>query len=431
VPEEVWKVILSEEPASGGAAGNVAKPIASKEQQEVAQETKKASPIWANVGKFIAGLLPAAGMLVFIIQMVRRSRVFTTFMDNLIIILSAVVDILLIPLIPILAQVLKFMIGFLPFAMELSKKFTAFLKDPWEGIKKIFSGIGNIAQWIFNFLGQAVGKIFSLVGGAFGDIGSDIADIFSSVGGRIGNMFGKVGEVLGESGEKIWDIMTNKGMSFWEKLKAIGIETWNTIKEIAKIVFGTIRSIWEKDIIPFIMTTYKEVKDWIINLWDTKIWPKIENIYDQILAWYKANLEPLFNDLKVIVSTMASILRPLVSLYKNFERGVTGISQMLSFQRSTWGFFMKGLKSYIPGLQYGTSAVPQTGLYMLHKGEIVIPPEKIPTVSSISNKVTNQYTKPININNVFNISGEISSIFPRIRTIIDESLKESQMRGYI
>ena len=87
MPEEVWKVILSEEPASGGAAGNVAKPIASKEQQEVAQETKKASPIWANVGKFIAGLLPAAGMLVFIIQMVRRSRVFTTFMDNLIIIL--------------------------------------------------------------------------------------------------------------------------------------------------------------------------------------------------------------------------------------------------------------------------------------------------------------------------------------------------------
>jgi hypothetical protein len=85
----------------------------------------------APVIDFFKQILPFAGPLVFVIQAIRRSKIFSTFMDTFLTVASAMIDILLIPLVPLLGPALKFMLSFLPYLKDISKFIGDFIKDPW------------------------------------------------------------------------------------------------------------------------------------------------------------------------------------------------------------------------------------------------------------------------------------------------------------
>ena len=120
--EEVWRVILEEgaptttRGGDGGGAG-----VSQKEQVEAAKVTRKTAPVWQNVGKLVGGLVGITSVIAFVFQMIRRSKVFSTVMDSFLTIISAMVDILFMPLVPILVPVLRIIMKAMPTIMEISK----------------------------------------------------------------------------------------------------------------------------------------------------------------------------------------------------------------------------------------------------------------------------------------------------------------------
>jgi hypothetical protein len=73
------------------------------------------------------------------------------------------------------------------------------------------------------------------------------------------------------------------------------------------------------------------------------------------------------------------------------------------------------------GYENGIDRVPKTDLYRLHEGERVVPKSENRTFNS----------KPINIQNVYNISSNMEDLLAAFKSKADESLKLNQMRGYI
>jgi hypothetical protein len=98
--EMTWKILLSEETAgssgSTGAAGGGITGSAEQKTQKAAEdasaEAKKNAPAWANIGKLVGSLAAVGGVIAFVFQMMRRSRVFSTFMDSFLTELSAMIE---------------------------------------------------------------------------------------------------------------------------------------------------------------------------------------------------------------------------------------------------------------------------------------------------------------------------------------------------
>ncbi len=248
--EETWRIILTEDyapsaaPGAAGAPGGVAP-----------QEPPERRQTWQDIAKIVTGVAGVAGVLAFLIQSMQRSKIYSTFMDNLLMVWGAITDILMIPLIPILMPVLGWFLKLLPVAKEASEAVKEFLKDPWTGMQKIFTGVGGI----------------------FEKIGSALGGIWSGIGKEAGDMLKGIGNILGESGRKIWEILTDKGTTFWEKIGAVGKVAWDAIVRI-----------WNDEIMPHMKIIAGDVWDWI-QIEAGKKWDEIsiwfnEKVIDPLLA---------------------------------------------------------------------------------------------------------------------------------------------------
>ena len=132
----------------GGGAGKGAK--GEDKKPKTVQDTIKSgllankgiSGILKDVGKISAGV--ATGMAIFgymkagfnfVMNLLKRSKIFSAFMNGFLTVLGAFIDIALIPLIPILSKVMTTLSDFL----------TAFMSDGWSGLwKEIVEKLGNI-----------------------------------------------------------------------------------------------------------------------------------------------------------------------------------------------------------------------------------------------------------------------------------------------
>jgi hypothetical protein len=131
-----WKILLTEDATGGGdspggtpGAGDSASQKTQKAAEDSAAEAKKNAPVWANIGKLVGSLAAVGGVIAFVFQMMRRSKVFSTFMDTLLTELSAIIDILFMPLVPLLVPLLTILTNFFQPLQTASKDTTKIMQD--------------------------------------------------------------------------------------------------------------------------------------------------------------------------------------------------------------------------------------------------------------------------------------------------------------
>jgi len=417
---EEWRIILTEDLGGGAAPGAGVSPAA-KAEQETAQEIKKAGPQWANAGKFAGGLLGVVGTLALVIQMIRRSRIFTTFMDSFLLVFSAFIDIMMIPLIPIFGAALRWIVKLFPHIFKLQEEISKFLKDPWGGIKDLFAKIPDVIKW----LGDKIGGFFSALG--LGGLG----DLFKSIGEKFGSAFEKIVPIFSDWIDKIHEIWGDKSTALWEKITKTAGVTWDYIAKAGKVVWDTIKDIWKSDIAPFfkniwntiviawIKEKWTEVSNWIKEKWEVYVvqpfkenWNYLIHTYlPDLWKWFTVSWLPVafHNVIVQIPSMIANALKSLPGLIWDVLTGKKA-SPPEPFPVPEW-----------PGGQFGIPRVPQTGLYLLHRGEEVI--------SSAARSIYNQ-NRSINVSNIFNITTDAAFLARKVSTTLDEEVRSAYLRVF-
>lgn len=437
--EEQWKIIFSEEGSSGGSSGGTSTGT-NKDQQDANKAVKEGAPHWAAIGKFAAGLTGVVGVIAFVFQMIRRSKVFSTFMDSFLTILSAVVDILMIPLIPLLAPVLKLLLKLIPLSMEVSKAIDKFLKNPWQGIKDLFAGMGKGIENIFKWLANLVG-------------GGTLGNMFAGIGEKLSKMYTEIGQIWGNTGEEIGKIWSNEGLTTWQKIGLTASTIWGAIKENGILVFNTMKDIWKTVVVPAATEFWdKSIVPWwqntampkIIKIWEefkeNTLIPKWIEFQDFIKLktsegwdWVKTKADETWNWIQekfqtFVISPLRQQIERIMGYIAAIGVGalaggaVGGLPGMIVGGGVGFGVHKLFEMLGISGKALGDEYISKTGLYMLHKGEAVIP---------ASQNDRNTTNKSMNIQNIFNFIGKQENIASEIQAALDDSLKKDQLRGYV
>jgi len=272
--EETWRVILQEGEQTGGAgaaggvagAGSVAEQKAAKAQDEIVAEQKKQQPMWANVAKFVGGLVSIVGVIAFVFQMIRRSKIFSTFMDSFLMVLSSFIDILLIPLIPLFSWVLRLLVGLLPNVQNLSKSIENFFKDPWKAVNDIFAWLVGLPEKIFNGLSTLFGNMgFSGLSGLMGELGGIWGNWSDEVKPIFKTYTDNIKAIWANPDTSIWDKIVLSAHESWTAVTAIAGVTWEAIKESGSVIWEYVKTtaagIWDR----FYAETLQPLKDKMVG----------------------------------------------------------------------------------------------------------------------------------------------------------------------
>ena len=397
---EEWKIILEEGTAGGGAPGGVASGSAESRVQKEANETiKQSAPHWASVGKFAGGLLGVVGVLSFVIQMIRRSRIFTTFMDNFLLVFSAFIDVMMIPLIPIFGAALRWIVKLFPIVFEVQKAISNFLKDPWTGIKNLFAKIPDLLTW----LGDRLGKLFEGFGAS--NLGGLIKSIFDKLGGA----FKEIVPIFNSWVDDMQRIWGDKNLTFWDKIMQTAKVTWDDIAKAGVILWSAIKDIWVNDILPFIQ-----------KIWNNFYMNTLVKTWNQ---FYTENLKPKWEEfMKIAKDTFSSVIAstfgkiPALFSIVVLQPMKTALLNLLGFKVTPLTEYAKNI---LGGGQFGIAHVPQTGMYMLHRGEEVVP--------STARNTYNQ-NRSVNVSNIFNISTETSLLARKLAGDLHSEIRNSYLK---
>lgn len=152
----------------------------------------------------------------------------------------------------------------------------------WEGIKKIFSGIGN---W-FTGLWSGDGGVGEWLRG----VGKSISDFFAG----IGNWFSRVGDAIGDAFAPVYDAIAGIVQPIFGIFTKIYGIIWRVWTGIAKFMYNILSPVWEA-----VFNVGKSVAEWLGNVWRgvwegiknvaTGIWTAVENAWaasgGKVLAW--------------------------------------------------------------------------------------------------------------------------------------------------
>lgn len=218
---EEWKIILEESATTtaGGPAGGAADGAGAGTTAPILK-----SKTWQDVGKIAGTIAGVAGPLAFIIQAVRRSKVFSTFMDNLLTIFGAVVDMLLIPMIPFFMTFLKLSTSFLPLALQIGKAMGPIFNSLAEALGVLLKtgDLGPIIQWfddlfnkylipwLTNFFAQTGPKIIEFLGNVLPKIVTFLGTILPLVM----NFLGQVIQIILPNLVTLWNLLVPKIVEF-------------------------------------------------------------------------------------------------------------------------------------------------------------------------------------------------------------------------
>jgi phage-related protein len=300
--EQTWRVIFQQQAgggtAGGGGGGEGGEGGGGAEQtQQAARVINDNSNMFASVGSFFSKISGMGGEFGTLISLLKESVIVETFFKNFFKILSTMVDILLMPLVPLIFPILRYLIGFIPFVWELSKKIEEFIKDPWQGIKNIFNTLGSVMESLLSGIGGA--------GGFWGKIGKEI-----------NTMLGDIGGIIANKGKQIWDTMFDTSLPFFDRLrKAAGLffemvsGIWGELMEhgpkIAKEFIGWLKAEGLpalKDLFEKWKPVFKEFWDTVRpifqDVWKTYVDPVINDIKKTAEKMWKTYVDPIINDIR-------------------------------------------------------------------------------------------------------------------------------------
>jgi hypothetical protein len=212
-----------------------------------------------------------------------------------------------------------------------------FLNNPVQVIKDIGAGI---VKGVTDFAGA--------IGGAWenftGWLGENLPKIGEWLGQKLGEGLRKIAEYIMNFGGWLWNKITSVAKAALETLTGIGKWFWNTITNFVKDPLGTLAGFgkWLWDVIigalTHVTTALSGFGTWI---------------YDVLKA-----------ALKHVASSLSGFGSWLYSTIKNAIKGIGG---------GIAGFAGGVISGILGGHQSGTNFIPETGMYMLHRGESVVP----------------------------------------------------------
>jgi hypothetical protein len=483
---EEWKVIFTDQagPSAGNSAGTTG--ASSQGQSEVAENTEdiaeqgeKNSTIFAGFGKLLGGftvISAAATTIAFVFQMIKRSRIFSTFMDAFFTTLSAFVDIMLIPLIPAFTWVIKFLVKLLPQILDFTKNFEQFMKDPFGSIKDIFDNLKNLPENI----GKAINGFLSGlglgdVGAIFGDLGKSITTMLNGIQPKFNKMIEDIQKIWGDSslttfekiGKTFSEVTKTLKDSWYQDVVPAAKDFWSAdIKPIILSIFGTgagksltglidslfeiwgnpnssffqkigesfsalgtsLRQVWDNVVMPFITSTWNT---FVENTLKPKWSEFVENTLKPGISNFVTDTLPrlIIQFITIgIPKIIATLVQPLIN----------AVMDMLPFGwGKTKGKAGGGYTDW-PSNAVGSSFIPKDMNIYAHKGESILPAGITRALASgnISPLMENMFpnlrqsasNKTINMYNEYNLSGDQASLPKRISSITSEDLKNTLMR---
>jgi len=366
MPDEVvYRMIVEDETstATSGAAGKRGPAGQAPTRDDITKKLPKGMQAGLEklgFGKFLKmagwiGLL--VGGISFITQLLKKSKIFSSYMNAFLETLSAFVDVMLIPLIPLFSEVLK----------RLLEWFVIFKKEGWgELLKKIFMDV----NWAMLFPG-----------------------------------FGSAIEMLKELFTVDWKNAIENIKNWWDKL-IVNVGTW--WRDVVNFVVG----LWNGAV-----EGVKNGWNWVVtnvsNLWTSAI-NNIENwwgiLINTVSAWWTTIGNFALSVWGTVKDSFIShVIDPIVSWWQSvFGGGTTSVARSGGEgETSTSKLGVTGPWTPIspstsrlpaPFLQTGTPFVPSNMLAFLHRGEAVIPASR--------NNAFGRSAGGISINNIISVGSD-------------------------
>lgn len=311
--EETWRVILSTESESSGSTS--AQSTGAGGAQQATGDVQQQKQVWRDAGTMLGQLVGSAAVIASVFHLIKNSRIFTAFFNAFIDIISAIVDIMLIPMIPIFLPFLRLALSFIPIAWEVSKSLMPFMDKIGKGFEALFKGEGPeelfkavtsfVNSWLVPAVQTLFGTIipniikelprfFELAINAFKSVWPSILKSLSELWelivkvvpqlwDLIGKSLGDLWKIIEPEVKKAWDFASTEAGKFWnDKLLPIVEPWWKYLMGILDTLFknelltplaNEMVSFFSKlpEIIKWIITGGKEVKGIGVNApWNMK-----------------------------------------------------------------------------------------------------------------------------------------------------------------
>ena len=269
--EETWRILISDEAgdAGGGGGGGGGEQISDTSlppsQKHFFEQASADFSLWKP-------FLQVGGMLYI---MYKNSSLVSTAMKGSWDILKAIMDVILIPLQPIVTKIFEALAPLVPKIAELSKAFL----DP-------------IVEWILPKLEDLLAWALDI------DWTEQIAkwkEDGEKVVGVLESIWGWVAEKAWPKLTEWWDAI--KGIwegedSFLSKLSESWSVIWTDLKPMAEKAWEGIKTYWNENIWPVIEDAWVAAKDF----WDKTLLPMAKEAWEGIKTYWDENIWPVIED---------------------------------------------------------------------------------------------------------------------------------------
>lgn len=302
-------------------------------------------------------------------------------------------------------QIQKLKASWLGFKEEMGQallKLFQFIKATGElalsGLYKVWEGmIGLFEKALQPFV-----KLLELLGNLPGKAGESFKSMSKSLSATLDSMHKKISEAS-----------QNLANDAYEDYSLLFAKTKEASEQTGEIIAEQLKAIAEE--------TNKAVEDAVEDTTEelsteTKVW-------QDLVSDTATNMKNSFAN--VFFKAFTGEVTSAKELFQDFGRSMLQtISQVISQYLVMKMFTGMGLGSII-GFQTGTPYIPKTGMYMLHKGESVVPAHENKGSSGGGNIIINQVIQAWDANDIYRNRKLLTG------AIADEITKNSAIRGII
>ena len=213
-------------------------------------------------------------------MLARNSKIMSTSMGSLTTMFGAFIDVFLMPFIPLIIPVLKYIADLIPRWMDWTQKFAdLFKKNPLEALK------WAAEEFLKNGmeLGYKIGEMFGISNEQMDSFYKTVGDLSTKTWAAIQlawlDSVAYVKSVWEESGESVWGSIKIMAGDAWQLSKDSSKAAWEVIKTQSKAVWDAItvqaRAGWEKfeawqpETALKIENAWTSAADWVKGIWES------------------------------------------------------------------------------------------------------------------------------------------------------------------
>lgn len=263
--------------------------------------------------------------------------------------------------------------------------------EKWNGIKEIFSGVGEWFGKCFTTAVNYITEVFTPIVNFFGDIWSKIKSVFAKVASWFGEKFKAAWDKITEIFDKakkyfssVWDII--KG-AFSATVKWFGDkfqQAWDKITAVFDGAKAYFSAVWEG-----IKGIFSHVTDWFRDKF-TEAWEAVKYVFSNGGAIFDGIVDGIFNVFRDVVNSLiyginCIIWEPFNAINAALD-GIRGV-EIMGFTPFDWLPYIN--IPQIPYLAQGTVVPANYGNFLAVLGDNKREAEVVSPISSIEKAVEN------------------------------------------